>query len=117
MTQHEELLLRHLIRESIRQRQINEFDIGSLFGSKKKTVDSAVSAAKNMLDGHLSGKFKKSPEILKKAFNSLSPEEQKVYSQKLKSKHTSNELSDDEIDAAQNAAGNAHDTKMLAKRR
>lgn len=119
MTRNEELLLRSLIKESIELKIINEFDIGNLFGSKKKTADSAVEAAKKLLDGHLSGKFEKSPDVLKKAFGALPPEEQKKYAPKIKAKHGSSkkndELSDDEIDAAQRAAGDAHDAKMAAK--
>lgn len=112
----EEQLLRTLIRESIAQNQINEFNLGSLFGSKNKTSDNAVEAAKKVIDGHLSGKFEKSPEILKKAFNSLPPEDKKKYSAKLKAKHgKSKELSDEEIDSALKAAGNADDAKRIAK--
>ena len=119
MTRSEELLLRSLIRESIRNNQINEFNIGNFFNSKK-TGDSAVEAAKKILDGHISGKFEKSPDVLKKAFNSLSDDEKKKYSAKLKAKHGSsnkkeNDLTDEEIDAAQNAAGNADDAKRTAK--
>lgn len=80
----EEKLLRKVIRESIKNQQnINEFNIGNFFNSKK-TSDNAVEAAKKILDGHLSGKFEKSPEILKKAYSKLSPEDQKSYSAKFK---------------------------------
>lgn len=84
---YEERLLRQVIRESIKSHQnLNEFDVGSFFSSKK-TGDSAVEAAKKILDGHISGKFEKSPEVLKKAYSNLSPEDQKKYSSKLKEKN------------------------------
>lgn len=83
MTRREELLLRSLIRESIKHGQVNELDIGNFFGSKK-TADSAVEAAKKILDGHISGKFEKSPEILKKAYANLPADDQKKYAAKIK---------------------------------
>ena len=114
----EEKLLRRLIRESVRSdKNLQEFDIGKFFGSKK-TGDDAVEAAKKLLDGHLSGKFEKSPEILKKAFEKLDQKDKKAYAAKLKSKHGSkNDVSDEEIEAAQNAAGNADSAKMMAKKK
>lgn len=83
MTRREELLLRSLIRESIEYGRIDELDIGNFFGAKK-TADSAVEAAKKILDGHISGKFEKSPEILNKAYSNLSADDQKKYAAKIK---------------------------------
>ena len=90
MTRREELLLRSLIRETIDQNQIKEFDIGN-FLNKKKTGDSAVDAAKKILDGHISGKIEKPSEILKKAYANLPPEEQKKYAAKIKEKSSNKE--------------------------
>jgi len=96
MTRREELLLRSLIREAIDQNQINEFDIGNFLN--KKTGDSAVDAAKKILDGHISGKIEKSSEILKKAYANLPPEEQKKYAAKIKQKSSSG-VWDDDVEA------------------